>query len=629
MYPACIGTIVDGLQGIPAGATELKFGRGMGSPGIRCLRRGGRRGFRKGRLLDDARAYQRRWWTLGVLCLSLVMIIVGNTVLNVALPTLIREIDASSSQLQWMVDIYGLVFAGLLLTGGALGDRFGRKGALTTGLVVFAAGCGLAAVADSAGQLIVTRGIMGVGAALVMPATLSILITVFPPEERARAIAVWAGLAGAGAAIGPIAGGWLLGHFWWGSVFLVNIPVIAFALVGGRFLVPTSRDPRQPPLDPVGAGLSIVALASLIYAIIEAPTEGWTGTATLVAAGIGVTVGLLFAAWELRTPHPMLDLRFFKNPQFSSAAAAIVLVFFALFGTFFLLTQYLQLVRGYSALQAGIHTLPAPLTIMVMAPMSSKLVERFGTRAVVASGLSVVALGLGLSSALGTDTPYLLLAVSLVILAGGMALSMAPATTAIMTSLPLGKAGVGSAVNDTTRELGGALGVAVLGSLVASHYAASIADVPGFTGPPGLAARRSLGAALQVAASAGDQGPALAAAARTAFVDAMGLAFVVAAGVALAAAVMVARFMPARLGATGGGRPDRADAGPAGPGPADPAARMAAGPADPVAAGSTDPVAAGPAAPVNGAAGVAGVAGVTGVTGVAGVAAPSTPTHPS
>ncbi|MEA2717059.1 MAG: hypothetical protein QOI99_1376 [Actinomycetota bacterium] len=502
-------------------------------------------------MVDAERVHERRWWILGILCLSLVMIIVGNTVLNIALPTLIREIHATSTQLQWIVDVYGLVFAGLLLTGGALGDRFGRKGALTVGLVIFATGSIVAALGHSAGQLIVTRGIMGVGAALVMPATLSILITVFPPHERARAIAVWAGLAGAGAAIGPIAGGWLLENFWWGSVFLVNIPVIAIALVGGHFLVPTSRDPRQPPLDLVGAGLSIVALASLLYAIIEAPTYGWAGTPTLAMAGVGVVFGLLFAAWELRTTDPMLDLRFFENPRFSSAAAAIVLVFFALFGTFFLLTQYLQLVRGYSALQAGIHTLPAPLTIMVMAPMSSKLVERFGTRTVVATGLTVVAAGLGLASMLGTDTPYLLLAASLVVLATGMATTMAPATTSIMTSLPMGKAGVGSAVNDTTRELGGALGVAVLGSLVASHYASAIGKVPGFAGAPGQVARRSLGAALQVAAGAGERGPALAAAAKSAFVDAMGLAFVVAASVALFAAAMIARFMPARGDAKG------------------------------------------------------------------------------
>ncbi|MEA2828026.1 MAG: hypothetical protein QOG43_2465 [Actinomycetota bacterium] len=545
-------------------------------------------------MTDDERIYQRRWWTLGILCLSLVMIIVGNTVLNVALPTLIREIDASSTDLQWMVDAYALVFAGLLLTGGALGDRFGRKGSLTIGLVIFGAASMLAAVSSSASQVIITRGIMGVGAALVMPATLSILVTVFPPQERGRAIGVWAGLAGAGAAIGPIAGGWLLEHFWWGSVFLVNLPVIAVALVGGHFLVPTSRDPRKPPLDPVGAGFSIVGLGSVLYAIIEAPTHGWTGGPTLVAAGIGLVFLLLFAAWELRTPYPMLDLRFFKNPRFSSASAAIMLVFFALFGTFFLLTQYLQLVRGYSALQAGVHTLPAPLTIMIMAPMSSKVVERIGTRWTISGGLAIVAGALTMASTLGTNTPYLLLAVCLVILATGMAMSMAPATTSIMSSLPLGKAGVGSAVNDTTRELGGALGVAVLGSLVASHYSSSIGAVPGFAGVPGDLARRSLGAALQVAATAGDQGPQLAAAAKEAFVDAMSLAFLVGAAVALGAAVMVARFMPARhdsRGIQGAGIGGQGGPAPAAVEPVEPAAAVV-----PVEPAAVEPAAVEPAA---------------------------------
>ena len=500
--------------------------------------------------IDDERVYERRWWILGVLCLSLVMVIVGNTVLNVALPTLVRELDATSTQLQWIVDVYGLVFAGLLLTGGALGDRFGRKGALTIGLVIFAGGSSLAAVSGSAGQLIVTRGIMGIGAALVMPATLSILTIVFPPQERARAIAVWAGLAGAGAAIGPVAGGWLLEHFWWGSVFLVNLPLIAVALVGGRFLVPTSRDPRQPPLDVVGAGLSIVALASFLYAIIEAPNHGWTSVPTLEAAGIGLAFGIAFAVWELRVEHPMLDLRFFRNRRFSAGSAAITLVFFAMFGTFFLLTQYLQLVLGYSALEAGLRTLPAPLMIMVTAPMSARFAERFGTRAVVATGLAVVAAGLGIASTLDVNSDYWLLALSLVLLAVGMGLTMPPSTTAIMSSLPLGKAGVGSAVNDTTRELGGALGVAVLGSLAASHYAAAVGRADGLTGASAAAARRSLGAALHVAGTiGGERGIAVAGAARAAFVDAMGVAMTVAALVALTAATLIARFMPGRADA--------------------------------------------------------------------------------
>jgi len=492
--------------------------------------------------------HDRRWWILAVLCLSLVMIIVGNTVLNVALPTLVRELDASSTELQWIVDIYALVFAGLLLTAGALGDRFGRKGALTVGLTIFGAGSGLAAFATSPIQLVATRAIMGLGAALVMPATLSILTTVFPPRERARAIAVWAGFAGAGAAIGPIAGGYLLQHFWWGSVFLVNLPVIAIALVAGNRIVPRSSDPRHVPLDPVGAGLSIVGLGTLLYAIIEAPTHGWAAPTTVLTGAVAIVILALFGAWELRSSHPMLDLRLFRNPRLSAASSAIMLVFFAMFGTFFLFTQYLQLVKGYTALGAGLRTLPVALTLMVVAPLSARLVERFGPRRVVSGGLTVVAGGLALLSTCSAATSYPQLAVSLMVLAAGMALSMAPATTSIMASLPQGKAGVGSAVNDTTRELGGALGVAVLGSLASSHYASGLAPaLRGLSAPLAAQARSSLGGALGVAGKlGGERGLQLADAARTSFVDAMGTALVVASVVALLAAVVVGRFLPAQ-----------------------------------------------------------------------------------
>src|SRR5213080_113283 len=270
---------------------------------------------------------ERRWWTLAVLCLSLLIVVVGNTVLNVAIPTLIRELHASTTQLQWIVDAYALVFAGLLFTSGALGDRFGRKGALTVGLVIFGTGSGLAAFSNSADQLIATRALMGLGASLVMPSTLSILTNVFPPHERARAIAIWAGLAGAGAAVGPVAGGFLLEHFWWGSVFLVNVPLVLAALIGGRVLVPNSHDPHADPLDPVGALLSMAGLGALLYGIIEGPVQGWTAAATLGPILSGLAVLIVFGLWELRAQYPMLDLRFFKNPTFSAATAAINMVF--------------------------------------------------------------------------------------------------------------------------------------------------------------------------------------------------------------------------------------------------------------------------------------------------------------
>jgi EmrB/QacA subfamily drug resistance transporter len=500
-------------------------------------------------MVEEGYDHTRRWWTLSVLCLSLVIVIVGNTVLNVALPTLVRELGASNSALQWMVDSYALVFAGLLLTAGAIGDRFGRKGALNAGLLIFGGASAGAAFASSSGQIIALRAVMGIGAALIMPATLSILTNVFPPHERAKAIAVWAGLAGAGAAIGPVTGGFLLEHFWWGSVFLVNIPLVLGALAAGRVLVPTSKDPQAERLDPVGAGLSIVGLGAVLYGIIEGPTHGWTAPVTLGALLSGLAVLALFAVWELRTEHPMLDLRFFRNPTFSSAAAAINLVFFAMFGTFFLLTQYLQLVLGYSALEAGVRLLPMPFTMMIAAPSSAKLVEKFGNRKVVSTGLLILGLGLLLLAQSEVDTPYWHLVVAIVTMAAGMGLSMAPSTTGIMASLPLRKAGVGSAVNDTTRELGGALGVAVLGSLLASKFAANLPDSVGALPEPAQdAVRSSLGGALGVAASLPqDLGAPLAAAAKVAFVDALGVSLVAAAIVTMAAAVMVRRFYPDRI----------------------------------------------------------------------------------
>ncbi|HEU4488666.1 MAG TPA: DHA2 family efflux MFS transporter permease subunit [Actinomycetota bacterium] len=502
--------------------------------------------------MDHDVIHRRRWGTLGILCLSLVMIIVGNTVLNVALPTLVRELQATSTDLQWMVDSYALVFAGLLLTCGALGDRFGRKGALVTGLAVFGAASALSTLATSPAHLIFARAVMGAGAALVMPATLSILTNVFPPRERGRAIAIWAGLSGAGAAIGPIAGGWLLEHFWWGSVFLLNVPIVIAALLGGRWLVPTSRDPSEAPLDPVGAALSIVGLGALLYGIIEAPTHGWSDATTIGAFVAAGTLLFAFALWELRTSHPMLDLRYFLDRRFSTASGAITLVFFAMFGTFFLLTQYLQTIQGYTPFEAGLRTLPMAATMMLIAPRSARFVERFGVRVVVATGLGVVAAGLLILSTLGAGSGYGILAGSLVILATGMSLSMPPSTTAIMASLPLRKAGVGSAVNDTTRELGGALGVAVLGSILASQFTAGLAGAVGsLPAPLATAASSSLGAALQIADQiGGSSGAQLAAAAKDTFVDAMGVALLVGAAIALLASLIVARLMPSDASST-------------------------------------------------------------------------------
>ena len=490
--------------------------------------------------------YSRRWWALAVLSLSLVVIGMDNTILNVAIPTLVRELEATSSQLQWMVDSYVVIFAGLLLTMGALGDRFGRKLILNLGLLIFVAGSAASAWAGSPEVLILTRGMMGIGAAMIFPSTLSIITHTFPPAERGRAIAAWAAMAGIGVVLGPVIGGWLLGNFWWGSVFLINVPIVATALLAGWPLVPESRDPDATPLDPVGALLSIAGLVLLVFAIIEAPDRGWSDPSTLwTLAAAAVLLGI-FIWWEFRAPHPMLRMEFFRNPRFSAASAAIMLVFFALFGTIFVLTQYLQFVLDYTPLQAGYRILPIA-TLIIGAPVAARLVEKIGTKVVVAVGLIVVATGLWMVSGIEIADGYPRLAWALATLGAGMGMTMAPATDSIMGSVPTAKAGIGSAMNDTTRQVGGALGVAVIGSVLASSYRDAIASaLSGLPGQVADAARESIGAALAVAGRMGADGASLAEAARFAFSDSMGSAALLAAGVALTGAVLVAIFLPSR-----------------------------------------------------------------------------------
>jgi EmrB/QacA subfamily drug resistance transporter len=489
--------------------------------------------------------YHRRWLILGVLCTSLLIVIIGNTSLNVAIPTLARELDASTSSLQWMVDAYSLIFAGLLFTAGTIGDRYGRKGALQAGLGVFLIGALIASRAETAGTVILARGVMGVAAAFVMPSTLSILTNVFPAHERPRAIAVWAGISGGGAAIGPIASGYLVEHFWFGSVFLVNVPVILAALVLGAFILPTSKDPEEQPLDLPGALLSIVGLGALVYGIIEGPHHGWTSQESLLTFGIALVALGLFAARELTARYPMLDLRYFRNRRFSVASAGMTLTFFAMFGTFFLVAQYFQLVLGYSPLASGLFQLPFAFVIMSVSPQVPKLIVRFGPARVVPVGLTSVALGLFAFSRLGVDSPAWTVYFSLVPLAFGMALTMTPLTTLIMSSIPLGKAGVGSAMNDTTRELGGALGVAVLGSLVTSTYTSHLApSVAGLSGQARALADSGLAGALGVAKGMGSGGNGLALAAKSAFVDGLGVAATVASLVVLTAAVSAWFLLP-------------------------------------------------------------------------------------
>jgi EmrB/QacA subfamily drug resistance transporter len=502
-----------------------------------------------------SRAYRRRWAILAVLCLSLLVIIVDNSILNVAIPTLVRDLDASTSQLQWMVDSYTLVFAGLLLTAGSLGDRFGRRGALQLGMVVFGLGSLASAMVDTANQLIVTRGVMGVGGAFIMPATLSIITNVFPPQERGRAIGFWAAIAGVATALGPISGGFLIEHFYWGSIFLVNVPIVVLALIAGFVLIPTSRDPSKPALDPIGALLSIVGLVSLVFAIIEAPEYGWTDPVVLAAFGFAAVVLVTFALWERRSASPMLDTSFFRNPRFTAASSGIMLLFFAMFGSIFLLTQYLQFVMGYTALQAGIRLLPMAVTMLFVAPSSARVVERAGTKVVVGTGLALAGAGLALMATLPSeDISYWGdVAWRLVVMAIGMGLTMAPATESIMGSLPRAKAGVGSAVNDTTRQVGGALGVAIIGSVMASYFGSRVADVLGrfgVTGEPVTVAKEGLGQALAVAGDprlglSPDAHDELVGGITDAFVSGMHRGLLVAAFAALLGALVAFRYLPA------------------------------------------------------------------------------------
>jgi EmrB/QacA subfamily drug resistance transporter len=502
----------------------------------------------------EVESHPRRWLVLAVMCMSLLLIVMDNTIVNVALPTIREELDATTGQLQWIVDAYILVFAGLLLTMGALGDRFGRRGALAIGLSIMAVASVASSLATDPGQLIATRAVMGIGGALVMPATLSIITNVFAnPRERAEAIAIWSATAGMAVAIGPVTGGWLLEHFWWGSVFLVNVPVVAVSILLGRAIVPTSKDPSAPPVDVPGAFLSIVGLVSLVYAIIEGP-HGWTEPKVLAGFAAAAVLLALFVLWERRTEHPMLDVTLFQNPRFSAASGAISLTFFGMFGAFFLLTQLLQSVMGYTPLQAGIRLLPMAATQMVVAPASAKVVERVGTKIVVATGLLVAAVGLVMASRITADASYFDVAAALVVMSAGFAAMMPSATEAIMGSLPPAKAGVGSAVNDTTRQLGGALGVAVLGSVVSSTYGPQVRDaVAGSplaaTAPPESvnAITDQIGAAMEAARTiGGEPGRQLANVASRAFIDGMSTALLIGAAALALGAIIVAFFLPAR-----------------------------------------------------------------------------------
>lgn len=502
--------------------------------------------------LTAATVHRRRWWILVVLCLSVLLVAVDNSIVNVALPTLSRKLSATTSQLQWVVDAYTLVFAGLLLVGGSLGDRLGRRRVLQAGLVLFALTSLTAVYASSTGGLIAARAAMGASAALIYPATLALLTNVFADARgRATAIGIWSGVSGLAVALGPVSGGLLLRHFSWGSVFLINVPLAAVALIAGWRLLPESRHPHGGGFDFVGAALSVIGISTLVWTIIEAPDNGWTSRTTALGAVVAAAALAVFVRRETRIEHPLFDVRLFANPRFSAASTAVALAFFGLFGFIFMITQYFQAVRGYDTLQAGAATLPFAVVIGGMSPVAILLMKRAGTKVVVAGGLALMSVGFLVAAGTDPGSAYWgRIIVSMTLMAAGLAFTAGPATDSIMGALPTERAGAGSAVNDTTREVGGTLGVAVVGSVLASLYGSHLADALARLGVPAGAAHAAgesvvAGMAVSAQLPPGLRAPATAAV-RDAFLSGLAAGSLVAAAATGLAAIAAAVALPAR-----------------------------------------------------------------------------------
>jgi len=493
----------------------------------------------------------RRRWVLAVLCVSLLLVTLDNTILNITLPAVVRALSATDSQLQWIVDAYAVVFGGLLLAAGALADRAGRRRVFLAGLLVFAAGSAASALSASVDELVASRAVMGVGAACIMPATLSIISDVFrDPLERTRAIGLWSATTGLGIALGPVIGGWLLQHFWWGSVFLVNVPIALLGAGAAIWFVPESRDPQRRPVDVLGAVLATLGLTLLLWAVIETPTRTWHDPVILAVGAGGLAVLTVFVVWERHAKHPLLLFDALRRRRFSVAMTGVAMAVFALMGALFALTQYVQFDLGYSPFAAGIRVLPVAGLLAVAAAGSTYLDRLVGTKVTVGIAMAVVAGGLlWLSQTSATDA-YPQVLPGLLLLGAGAGLAIAPSTASVIGSLPVERAGVGSATNGTSLQVGGAVGVAVIGSVLASRYQGQIGAAVAGHGVPATALHTitgSLGGALQVAAQAGPRlGPQLAAAARSAFLSGMTLALGIAAVVVTAGMLLVLTALPNR-----------------------------------------------------------------------------------
>ncbi len=505
--------------------------------------------------LTDKRWKRAAYLALSVLCVAYLVTSLDNTIINVALPILVRDLHATVTQLEWVVDSYVIVFAGLLLPAGILGDRIGRKAVFIAGLLIFGAGSAASAFSGTANLLIISRAAMGVGAAAIMPSTLSILTAVFRrADERKGAIGIWSATSAIGVAAGPIAGGWLLAHYWWGSVFLINVPLSFLAAVAALIVVPGSRDPESRRSDPIGAILSVVGMGALVGAIIEAPTRGWHDPLIIGVGIAGVVALIVMILWEKKSSHPMLVMDTFHDSRFSAGMAALALVALSLMGAMFILTQYFQFSLGYSPFAAGLRILPVAGVIAVAAPLATFLDRFIGSKIIVTVGMLLVGVGLFQisTSTISDGFPHAL--VGVILLGGGAGLAFPLATDAVMGALPSARLGVGSATNSSAVQLGGALGVAIIGSVLASRYQGYL--IPLLHGHPMPAAARSailgsLGGALMVAHIAGGSaGHLLAVAARHAFIEGMSASLKVGAAVSVAAGLGSLAFLPARRGAS-------------------------------------------------------------------------------
>jgi len=491
---------------------------------------------------------------LVTLCLAALIINLDTTIVNVALPALVRQIGATTAGLQWVVDAYNLTFAALVLAAGSLGDRLGRKGMLLAGLGVFAAASLAGSFAATVDQLIAARAVMGLGAAMMFPATLSLLTNVFTERrERAAALGVWGASAGVGIALGPIAGGWLLERFWWGAIFLFFVPVAALVAALTVWRVPASRDPSTPPVDWRGLALSAAGMGLIVYGIIEAPGWGWASAATIGTLAAGLAMLAMLVAAERRTASPMIDISLFRNPRFTAASASVAIAFFALLGFIFLMTQYFQVVQAYSPLTTGVRLLPVAASVAVASVAGTRLAVRIGNKIIVGGGLACFSAALAWISTVSQGTSYGIISAQMVVLGTGMGLTQAPATESIMGAVPRQKAGIASAVNGATRLFGGTLGVAVIGSVAASLYTSRLtALLPAGLPPRAAAAAAGSVGGAQVAAQhlsqAGLTGAAhaLSQAAQLAFLHSLTGACLVAAGMAGAGVLLVTFLLPAR-----------------------------------------------------------------------------------